>query len=44
LVPNWKGLAEIIDNNDTNAKVRLKNKMGLMSRKLKHFFKNIKNS
>jgi hypothetical protein len=45
LVPNWKGLAEIIDINDTNAKIKIKNKIKVLNgSKLKHFFKNIKNS
>jgi hypothetical protein len=41
LVPNWKGSAEIIDINDTNAKVKLKNKIKVVNvSKLKHFFCN----
>ena len=27
LVPNWKGPGKIIDINDTNAKIKLKNKV-----------------
>jgi hypothetical protein len=45
LVPNWKVLAEIIDINDTNAKVKLKNKIKVLNvSKLKHFFKNVEKS
>ncbi len=44
-MPNWKGPAEIIDINDTNAKVILKNKIKVLNgAKLKHFFKNVENS
>ncbi len=39
LVPNWKGTAKIIDINDTNAKVKLRNKIKVLNvSKLKHFF------
>jgi hypothetical protein len=45
LVPNWKGPGEFIDINDTNAKIKLKNKIKVLNvAKLKHFFKNIKKS
>ncbi len=45
LVPNWKGLGEIIDINDTNAKIKFKNKVkGLNVAKLKHFYENVKKS
>jgi hypothetical protein len=45
LVPNWKRPAEIIDINDTNAQIKLKNKIKVLSvAKLKHFFKNVKKS
>ncbi len=45
LVPNSKGPAQIIDINDTNAKIKLKNKIKVLSvAKLKHFFKNVKKS
>ncbi len=45
LVPNWKGPAEFIDINDTNAKVKLKSKIKVLNvAKLKHFFKNVTNS
>jgi hypothetical protein len=45
LVPNWKGPAEIININDTNAKVRLKNKIKVLNvAKLKHFFENVTKS
>jgi hypothetical protein len=44
-VPNWKGPGEIIDINDTNAKIKLKNKIKVLNAaKLKHFFKNVKKS
>jgi hypothetical protein len=44
-VPNWKGPTEIIDINDTNAKVKLKNEIKVLNvAKLKHFFKNVKKS
>jgi len=45
LVPNWKGPGEIIDINDTNAKIKFKNKIKVPNvAKLKHFFKNIEKS
>jgi hypothetical protein len=45
LVLNWKGPTEIIGINDTNAKVKLKNKIKVLNvAKLKHFFENIKKS
>jgi hypothetical protein len=45
LVPNWKGPGEIIDINDTNAKIKLKNKVKVLNvSKLKHFYENIKKS
>ena len=38
LVPNWKGPGEIIDINDTNAKIKFKNKVKVLNvAKLKHF-------
>jgi len=44
LLPNWKGPAEIIDINDTNAKAQFKNKIKVLHvSKLKHFFQNKKN-
>jgi hypothetical protein len=37
LVPNWKGPGEIIDINDTNAKIKFKNKVKVLNvAKLKH--------
>ncbi len=45
LVPNWKGPGEIIDINDTNAKIKFKNKIKVLNvAKLKHFYKNIEKS
>jgi len=45
LVPNWKGPTEIIDINDTNAKVKLKNKIKVLNvAKFFHFFENIAKS
>ena len=45
LVPNWKVLAEIIDINDTNAKVKLKNKIKVLNvAKLKHFYEKVEKS
>jgi hypothetical protein len=45
LVPNWKGPGKIIDINDTNAKIKFKNKVKVLDvAKLKHFYKNIKKS
>ncbi len=45
LVPNWKGPGEIIDINDTNAKIKFKNKVKVLNvAKLKHFYENIKKS
>jgi hypothetical protein len=45
LVPNWKGPGEIIDINDTNAKIKFKNKIKVLNvAKLKHFFENVKKS
>jgi len=35
-MPNWKGPAQIIDINDSNAKVQFKNKIKVS--KLKYFF------
>jgi hypothetical protein len=44
-VPNWKGPGEIIDINDTNAKIKFKNKIKVPNvAKLKHFFENIEKS
>jgi hypothetical protein len=43
--PNWKGPGEIIDINDTNAKIKFKNKIKVLNvAKLKHFYKNVKKS
>jgi hypothetical protein len=45
LVPNWKGPGEIIDINDTNAKIKFKNKVKVLNvAKLKHFYENVKKS
>jgi hypothetical protein len=45
LVPNWKGPGKIIDINDTNAKIKFKNKIKVLNvAKLKHFYENIKKS
>jgi hypothetical protein len=45
LVPNWKGPGEIIDINDTNAKIKFKNKGKVLNvAKLKHFYENIEKS
>ncbi len=45
LVPNWKGPAEIIDINNTNAKVSLKNKIKVLNvSKFKHFFESVEKS
>ncbi len=45
LVPNWKGPGEIIDINDTNAKIKFKNKIKVLNvAKLKHFYENVKKS
>jgi hypothetical protein len=45
LVPNWKGPGEIIDINDTNAKIKFKNKIKVLNvTKLKHFYENVKKS
>ncbi len=45
LVPNWKGPGKIIDVNDTNAKIKFKNKIKVLNvAKLKHFYKNIEKS
>ncbi len=44
-MPNWKSPGEIFDINDTNAKIRLKNKVKVLNvAKLKHFFKNVEKS
>jgi hypothetical protein len=41
-VPNWKGPGEIIDINDTNAKIKFKNKIKVLNvAKLKHFYQNV---
>jgi hypothetical protein len=38
LVPNWKGPGKITDIYDTNAKIKLKNKIKVLNMaKLKHF-------
>jgi hypothetical protein len=45
LVPNWKGPGKIIDINDTNAKIKFKNKIKVLNvAKLKHFYENVKKS
>ncbi len=45
LVPNWKGPGEIIDINDTNAKIKFKNKIKVLNvAKLKHFYENVEKS
>jgi hypothetical protein len=45
LVPNWKGPGKIIDINDTNAKIKSKNKIkGFNVPILKHFYENVKKS
>jgi hypothetical protein len=48
LVPNWKGPGEIIDINDTNAKIKkikFKNKIKVLHvAKFKHFYENVKKS
>ncbi len=45
LVPNWKGPGEIIDIDDTNAKIKFKNKIKVLNvAKLKHFYVNVKKS
>ena len=44
-MPNWKGPGEIIDVNDTNARVKFKNKVKVLNiAKLKHFYENVENS
>jgi hypothetical protein len=41
-VPNWKGPGEIIDINDTNARIKFKNKIKVLNvAKLKHFYENV---
>jgi hypothetical protein len=45
LVLNWKGPGEIIDINDTNAKIKFKNKIKVQNvAKLKHFYENVEKS
>jgi hypothetical protein len=45
LVPNWKSPGEIIDINDTNAKIKFKNKIKVQNvTKLKYFYENVKKS
>jgi len=45
LVPNWKGPGKIIDINDTNTKIKFKDKIKVLNvAKLKHFYKNVENS
>jgi hypothetical protein len=45
LVPDWKGPGKIFDINDTNAKIKFKNKIkGLNVTKLKHFYENVEKS
>jgi hypothetical protein len=44
-VPNWKEPGEIFDINDTNAKIKFKNKIKVLNvAKLKHFFENVEKS
>ncbi len=44
-MPNWKGPGEIIDINDTNAKIKFKNKVKVLNvAKLKHFYENVDKS
>ncbi len=44
-MPNWKGPGKIIDINDTNAKIKFKNKIKVLNvAKLKHFCENIEKS
>ncbi len=45
LVPNWKGPGEIIDINDTNAKIKFKNKVKVLNvAKLKRYYENVEKS
>jgi hypothetical protein len=45
LVPNWKVPDKIIDINDTNAKIKFKNKIKVLNvAKFKHFYENVKKS
>ncbi len=45
LVPNWKGPGKTIDINDTNAKIKFKNKIKVLNlAKLKHFYENVHKS
>jgi len=45
LVPNWKGPGKIIDINDTNSKIKFKNKIKVLNvAKLKHFYENVEKS
>ena len=45
LVSNWKGPGKITDIYDTNAKIKLKNKIKVLNMaKLKHFYENVKKS
>jgi hypothetical protein len=45
LVPNWKGPGKIIDIDDTNTKIKFKNKNKVLNiAKLKHFFENVEKS
>jgi hypothetical protein len=42
LVPNWKGTVKIIDINDTNSKIKFKNKIKVLNvAKLKRFYKSV---
>jgi hypothetical protein len=44
-VPNWKGPGKIIDVNDTNTKIKFKNKIKVLNvAKLKHFYENVEKS
>jgi len=44
-VPNRKGPGEIIDINDTNAKIKFKNKIKVLNvAELKHFYEKVKKS
>ena len=45
LVPNWKGPGKIIEINDTNARIKFKNKIKVLNvTKLKHFYENVEKS
>jgi hypothetical protein len=45
LVANWKGPGKIIDINDTNARIKFKNKIKVLNvAKLKYFYENVEKS